>query len=68
MHGHNRLSKRFQTEKQRYFYEQTDIQYWPCTHYRKEPIAENSYLFQYRIFLLFFCVQIVKYLYKLMVC
>jgi len=41
--------------------------YWPCTYYRKGPIAENSYLFQYRAFLLFF-VHIVKYLYKLMIC
>ena len=30
------------------------VYYWPCTHYRKGPIAENSYLFQYRAFLLFF--------------
>jgi len=44
------------------------LQYWPCTHYRKGPIAEISYLFQYRAFLLFFCVHIVKYLYKLMLC
>ena len=34
------------------------LTYWPCTHYRKGPIAENSYLFQYRVFLLFFVYKL----------